>query len=78
VPPDCPVHQRSNDSSAMVDSNEHLQKCYSARTVRTESEQPAEGAPDSKQCLSGAAPDYPVPQEVKAPTVETVRTLTVG
>jgi hypothetical protein len=33
------VCQRSNDSSAMVDSNEHLQKRYSARTVRVELEQ---------------------------------------
>jgi hypothetical protein len=28
--------------------------------------------------LSGAAPDCPVPQDVRAPTVETVKTLTVG
>jgi hypothetical protein len=72
------VHQRSNGSSATVDCNGHLQKCYSARTIRTESEQPPEGALDSEQSLSGAAPDCPVPQEVKAPTVKTVRTLTVG
>jgi hypothetical protein len=52
--PDYPVHQRSNDSSATVDCNGHLQKCYSAWTVRAESEQPPEGAPDSEQCLSGA------------------------
>jgi hypothetical protein len=38
----------------------------------------ARGAPDSEQCLSGAAPDCPVHQDVRAPTVETVRTLTVG
>jgi hypothetical protein len=62
----------------MVEYNGHLQKCYSARTVHAESEQPPEGAPDSEQCLSGAALDYPVPHEDKAPTVETVRTLTVG
>jgi hypothetical protein len=37
--PNCPVCQRSNDSSATVDSNGHLQKRYSARTVRAESEQ---------------------------------------
>jgi hypothetical protein len=37
-----------------------------------------EGAPDSEQCLTGAAPDCPMPQDVRAPTVETVRTLTVG
>jgi hypothetical protein len=72
------VHQRSNGSSATVDCNGHLQKCYSAQTVRAESEQPSEGAPDSEQCMSGPAPDCPVPQEVRAPTVETVRTLTVG
>jgi hypothetical protein len=71
------VCQRSNGSGATVDSNGHLQKRYSARTVRAESEQPAEGAPDSEQCLSGTAPDCPVPQEVKAPTVETARTVTV-
>jgi hypothetical protein len=46
----------------------------SARRVRAA----PEGAPDNEQCLSGAAPDYPVPQDVRAPTVETVRTLTVG
>jgi hypothetical protein len=37
-----------------------------------------EGASDSEQYLSGAAPDCPVPQDVRAPTFETVRTLTVG
>jgi hypothetical protein len=37
-----------------------------------------EGAPDSEQWRFGAAPDCPVPQDVRAPTVETVRTLTVG
>jgi hypothetical protein len=72
------VHQWSNGSSATVDCNEHLQKCYSAWIVRAVSEQPAEGAPDSEQCLSGAAPDCRVPHEDKAPTVETVRTLMVG
>jgi hypothetical protein len=72
------VCHRSNGSSATVHSNEHLQKRYSARIVRVESEQPPEGAPDSEQCLSGATPDCPVPQDVIDPTVETVRTLTVG
>jgi hypothetical protein len=38
----------------------------------------ARGTPDSEQCMSGAAPDCPVPQDVRAPMVETVRTLTVG
>jgi hypothetical protein len=78
VPPDCPVHQRSNGSRAMVDCNGHLQKCYSARIVRVESEQPPEGTPDSEQYLSGATPNCPVSHEDKAPTVEIVRILTVG
>jgi hypothetical protein len=72
------VHQRSNGSSATVDFNGHLQKCYNARIVRAELEQPLEGARDSEQGLSSAALDCPVPHEDKAPTVETVRTLTVG
>jgi hypothetical protein len=63
--------------SATVGSNGRLQG-YSARTVHAEVRAAAEGAPDSEQCLSGVAPDYPVPHEDKAPTVETIRTLTVG
>jgi hypothetical protein len=64
-------------TSAIVDCNGHLQ-CYSARTVRAEVRAAARGAPDSEQFLSGAAPDYSVPHEDKAPTIETARTLTVG
>jgi hypothetical protein len=67
----CLVHQRSNGSSATVDCNGHLRKCYSARIVRTESEQPLE----AHRTVNSACP---VPHEDKAPTVETVRTLTVG
>jgi hypothetical protein len=37
--PDCLVCHKSNGSSATVDCNGHLQKCYSARTTRAESEQ---------------------------------------
>jgi hypothetical protein len=48
-------------------------KVNSARRVRAT----PEGAPDSEQCLSGAAPDCPVAQVVRAPVVETVRTLTI-
>jgi hypothetical protein len=51
---------------------------YSARTVRAEFRAAARGAPDSAQYLSGAAPDCPMSHEDKAPTVETVKTLTVG
>jgi hypothetical protein len=52
----------------------HEQCANSSRRVRAT----PEGAPDSEQCLSDAAPDCPMPQDVRAPTVETVRTLTVG
>jgi hypothetical protein len=63
--------------SATVDSNDCLQReqCEdSSRRVRAA----LEGTPDRAQCLSGATPDCPVLQAVRAPTVETVRTLTVG
>jgi hypothetical protein len=63
-------------TSATVDCNERMQ-CYSAQTVHAEVRAVARGAPDSEQCLSGAAPDCPVPLEDKAPTVETAQTLTV-
>jgi hypothetical protein len=46
------------------------EKRYSAQTVRVESEQALEGAPDSEQNLSGAAPDCLVAQAVRALTVE--------
>jgi hypothetical protein len=64
-------------ASATVDSNGRLER-YSARTVRVEVRAAAEGAPDTKQCLSGAAPDCPVTPEDKAPTIKTVRTLMVA
>jgi hypothetical protein len=70
-----PAEQRL--ASAMVDSNGRLQREQCADSSRRVRVAP-EGAPDNKQCLSGVAPDCPVPQEVRAPTVETVRTLTVG
>jgi hypothetical protein len=70
-----PAEQRL--ASATVNSNGRLQReqCMdSSRRVRAA----PEGAPDSEQYLSGAAPDCPVSQDVKAPTVETVRPLTIG
>jgi hypothetical protein len=63
--------QRSNGSSATVHSNGHLQKRYSARTVRAKSEQ-------HQKVHRTMNSDCPVPQDVRAPTVETVRTLMVG
>jgi hypothetical protein len=64
-------------ASATIGSNGRLQR-YSALTVSAEVRAAAEGAPDIEQCLFRAAPNCPVPHEDKAPTVKTVRTLTVG
>jgi hypothetical protein len=64
-------------ASAMVGYNGRLQS-YSAQTVRAEVRASARGTLDSEQYLSGAAPDCPMPEADKAPTVETIRTLTVG
>jgi hypothetical protein len=70
-----PAEQRL--ASATVNSNGRLQREQCADSSRRVRAAP-EGAPDSEHCLSGAAPDCLVPQEVKAPMVKTVRTLTVG
>jgi hypothetical protein len=70
-----PAEQRL--ASATVDSNDRLQREQCADSSRRVRAAP-EGAPDSEQDLSGAAPDCSVPQDVRAPMVETVRTLTVG
>jgi hypothetical protein len=64
-------------ASATVDCNGRLQATVRGQFAQ-KSEQPQEGAPDSEQCLSGAAPDCSMPPEDKAPTVESARTLTVG
>jgi hypothetical protein len=70
-----PAEQRL--PSATIDSNgrlQHEQCADSSRRVRAA----PEGAPDSEQWLSDATPDCLVAQAVRAPMVETVRTLTVG
>jgi hypothetical protein len=59
---------------ATVDCTVSLTALQFAAEVRTE----VRGAPDNEQCLSGAAPDCPVSPEVSAPTVDDVRTLTIG
>jgi hypothetical protein len=46
------------------------EKRYSTQIVRAESEQALEGASDSEQYLSGAAPDCPVAHAIRAPTVK--------
>jgi hypothetical protein len=71
----CQAEQRSpaQRSTSMV-SWQREQWADSSRRVRAA----PEGAPDSEQWLSGATPDCPGHQDVRAPTVKTVRTLTVG
>jgi hypothetical protein len=64
-------------ASATVNSNGHLQREQCADSLRGVRAAP-EGAPDSEQDLSGVTLDCLVPQDVRAPTIESVRTLTVG
>jgi hypothetical protein len=66
--------KRSND----FQRNGRLHSALTELQFMAEVRAGARGAPDSEQCLSGVAPDCPVHQDVRAPTVETVRTLTVG
>jgi hypothetical protein len=60
------VHQRSNDyfpQRLPVKAEDSEEQCA---TVRVRAEPPVRGAPDTEQCLSGAAPDCSVPLEDKA------------
>jgi hypothetical protein len=66
VPPDCPLHQQSNGYFAQRSLAKAEDSDEQCATVRAESEPPVRGAPDTAQCLSGAAPDSPVPLEDKA------------
>jgi hypothetical protein len=47
-------------------------------TVRARVRAEPDGAPDSKQCMSGAPPDWPVPQKTEAPTVRIQRPCDVA
>jgi hypothetical protein len=69
--PDCSVCQRSNGSEAQRSTPTVACNVNSARTVRAESEQRQK----THRTVNSACP---VHQEVRAPTIETVRTLTVG
>ena len=60
------MHQRSNGYPAQRSTTKAWTQSYSARTVRAEVRVVVRDAPDSEQCLSGAAPDCPVPLEDKA------------
>jgi hypothetical protein len=61
VPPDYPVHQRSNGYFAQ----RLLAKAEFQMNSARQSRAAVRGAPDSEQYMSGAAPDYPVPLEDK-------------
>jgi hypothetical protein len=67
--PDCPVcHRtvRSTSGVTTIQRNGRLQHTPCNATVRVEVRVVVRGAPDSEQCLSGVAPDCPVPLEDKA------------
>jgi hypothetical protein len=66
VPPDCPVHQRSNDYFAQRSTAKAEEQRNSAEQCAAESERRFRGAPDNEQYLSGVALDCPVPHEDKA------------
>ena len=79
--PDCPVcHQtvRCTKRSNGYQRNGRLHSALTELQFAIEVRTAPEGAPDSEQCLSGATPDCLVPQAVRAPTIETIITLTVG
>jgi hypothetical protein len=66
VPPDRPVHQAEQRLPAQRSTATDTCERYSAHTVHAEVRAAVRGAPDSEQCLSGAALDCPVPQEDKS------------
>jgi hypothetical protein len=60
------VHQRSNGSFVQWSTAKAEESELQCATVHGRAEPPVRGAPDNKQCMSGAAPYYPVPLEYKA------------
>jgi hypothetical protein len=69
--PDCPVCQRSNGYRAQRSTPTIACNVNSAQTVRAESEQRQKAHRTVNSVCT-------VPQDVRAPTVETIITLTVG
>jgi hypothetical protein len=65
-----PVEQRLLRANDHLQMNSESKQCAPARA---EVRAAPEGAPDSKQDMSGAPPDYPVAPLVRAPTVEPQR-----
>jgi hypothetical protein len=72
------AEQRSNGSSAQRSTAKAADSVNSGEQCAQSQSAEVRGAPDNEQCLSGVAPDCPVPHEDKAPTVVYSRTLTVG
>jgi hypothetical protein len=66
VPPDCPVHQRSNSSFAQRSTAKAEESEQQCATVCGRAEPPVRGTPDCEQYLSGAASDCLMPLEDKA------------
>jgi hypothetical protein len=66
VPPDYPVHQRNNGYFAQRSPTKAEDSDEQCATVRGRAEPLVRGAPDTEQCLSGVAPDCPLPLEDKA------------
>jgi hypothetical protein len=66
VPPDCPVHQWSNDYFAQRSTTKADEQRYSALQCVVEIKAEVRSALDNEQELSGVAPDCPVPQEVNS------------
>jgi hypothetical protein len=60
------VHQWSNSYFAQRSPAKAEDSEEQCATLRGRAELPVRGAPDTEQCLSGAAPDYLVPLEDKA------------
>jgi hypothetical protein len=63
--PDCPVWQWSNGYFVQRLPAKAEDQSYSEEQSAQSQSRPS-GTPDTEQCLSGAAPDYPVPLEYKA------------
>jgi hypothetical protein len=67
--PDSPVCHRTvrcDSGATAIQRNGRLQRLMTSATVRGRVRGQSQSAPDTQQCLSGAAPDCPVPLEDKA------------